>query len=396
MTKFFAFAAGCAAMMAVATPAAGQKMYGPGVSAAEIKIGNTMPYSGPASSYSSVGKAISAYFDKINAEGGVNGRKITFVSMDDGYQPSKTVEMTRKLVEQDEVLFIASSLGTVPSLAAQRYLNDRKVPQLFVASGATRWGDPQSFPWTMGWQPSYQSEARALARFALNAHPNSTMALLYQNDDSGKDYVKGFRDGLGEAKSKIVKELSYQVTDPTVDSQIMALKSSGADTFFLHASPKYAAQAIRKAYEINWRPHIVLASVAASVESVIAPAGSEKAIGAVTAAYLKDPTDKVWEGDSGYLDWVAFMKQWYPRGSLIDINNVYGYSIAQTVVQVLTQCGEDLTRENVMRQAASLKGMNLPMLLPGIRIDTGPSDFFPIEDLRLARFDGNSWVLIDP
>jgi len=267
---------------------------------------------------------------------------------------------------------------------------------LFVASGATRWGNPQNFPWTMGWQPGYQSEGQALARHALRAHPNEPIAILYQNDDSGKDYAKGFRDGLGEANSKIVKELSYQVTDPTVDSQIVALKSSGAETFFLHASPKFAAQAIRKAYEVNWRPNIILASVVASVESVIAPAGPEKAIGAVTASYLKDPTDKAWVGDQGYLDWVTFMKQWYPQGSLIDSSNVYGYALAQTLVQVLMQCGEDLTRENIMRQAASLKDVNLPMLLPGIRINTSASDFFPIEDFRLARFDGKSWILMDP
>ncbi|MCP3476762.1 ABC transporter substrate-binding protein [Bradyrhizobium sp. CCGUVB1N3] len=381
--------------MLTAAPVAAQKKYDLGASDTEIKIGQTMPYSGPASSYGTIGQSMAAYFEKINAEGGVNGRKIKFISYDDAFSPPKTVEQTRKLVESDEVLFVAASLGTAPNVAVQKYLNSRKVPQLLVASGATRWSDPKNFPWTMGWQPSYQAEGAALARYSLSARPGAKIGILYQNDDSGKDYVKGFKAGLGEAIRQIVAETSYEVTDPTVDSQVVALKTAGADVFFLHANPRFTAQAIRRAYELNWRPATIIASVGASVGTALAPAGLEKSIGSVTAAYLKDPTDKMWENDKAYLDWLAFMKQWYPRGSLTDGSNVYGYSLAQTIVLVLKKCGDDLTRENVMKQAASLKDVELPMLLPGIRINTSSEDFFPIEDMRLARFDGTSWVLMN-
>ncbi|WP_371930069.1 ABC transporter substrate-binding protein [Bradyrhizobium sp. CCGUVB1N3] len=387
--------AGIVAAMLTAAPVAAQKKYDLGASDTEIKIGQTMPYSGPASSYGTIGQSMAAYFEKINAEGGVNGRKIKFISYDDAFSPPKTVEQTRKLVESDEVLFVAASLGTAPNVAVQKYLNSRKVPQLLVASGATRWSDPKNFPWTMGWQPSYQAEGAALARYSLSARPGAKIGILYQNDDSGKDYVKGFKAGLGEAIRQIVAETSYEVTDPTVDSQVVALKTAGADVFFLHANPRFTAQAIRRAYELNWRPATIIASVGASVGTALAPAGLEKSIGSVTAAYLKDPTDKMWENDKAYLDWLAFMKQWYPRGSLTDGSNVYGYSLAQTIVLVLKKCGDDLTRENVMKQAASLKDVELPMLLPGIRINTSSEDFFPIEDMRLARFDGTSWVLMN-
>ncbi|MBR0755509.1 ABC transporter substrate-binding protein [Bradyrhizobium jicamae] len=387
--------AGLVVTALAAEPAAAQKKYDTGASDTEIKIGQTMPYSGPASSYGTIGQAMAAYFEKVNSEGGVNGRKINFISYDDGFSPPKTVEQTRKLVESDEVLFVAASLGTAPNVAVQKYLNGRKVPQLLVASGATRWGDPKNFPWTMGWQPSYQAEGAALAKYALGAHPNAKIGILYQNDDSGKDYVKGFRAGLGEATKQIVGEVSYEVTDPTVDSQVVVLKTAGADVFFLHANPRFVAQAIRRAFELNWRPSTFIASVGASVGSALAPAGLEKSIGSVTSAYLKDPTDKSWENDKAYLDWVAFMKQWYPRGNLADASNVYGYSMAQTIVAVLKQCGDDLTRENVMKQAASLKNVELPMLLPGIRLNTSADDFFPIEEMRLAKFDGTSWVLMD-
>ncbi len=388
---------GCLALAAavIAAPACAQKKYDPGASDTEIRIGQTMPYSGPASSYGTIGQVMAAYFDKINAEGGVNGRKIRLISYDDAFSTPKTVEQTRKLVEGDEVLFMASSLGTAPNVAVQKYLNSRKVPQLFVVSGATRWGDPKSFPWTIGWQPSYQTEGAMLAHYALSTHPAAKIGILYQNDDSGKDYLKGFKAGLGEAVKQIVAETSYELSDPTVDSQIIALKTSGADVFFLHANPRFSAQAIRRAFELNWHPAMLIASVGASVGSALVPAGPEKAIGAVTAAYLKDPTDKVWANDKGYLDWLAFMKQWYPRGDLLDGANVQGYSLAQSIVLVLKQCGDDLTRENVMKQAAALNNVELPMLLPGIYLNTSADDFFPIEDMRLARFDGTTWVLMD-
>nr|WP_249166811.1 ABC transporter substrate-binding protein [Bradyrhizobium sp. JYMT SZCCT0428] len=346
--------------------ASAQKKYDPGASDTEIKIGQTMPYSGPASSYATIGLAMKAYFDKINAEGGVNGRKITLLSQDDGFVSSKTVEATRKLVEQDDVLFIAGSLGTAPNAAVQRYLNIKKVPQLFVATGATRWGDPEHFPWTMGWQPSYQIEGAILGRYTAATYPTAKIGVLYQNDDSGKDYIKGFKAGLGDAAKLIVAETSYELSDPTVDSQVITLKTAGAEVFFLHANPRFVAQAIRRTFELTWKPAIILPSVGASVGAALAPPGLEKSIGAVTAAYMKDPTDKVWESDKGFQDWLAFMKQWYPRGSLIDGSNVYGYSMAQTIVQVLKQCGDELTRENVMKQAASMKDLELPMLLPGI------------------------------
>ena len=371
-----------------------QKKYDPGASDTEIKIGQTMPYSGPASSYSTIGLVMKAYFDKINAEGGVNGRKITLLSQDDGFVSSKTVEATRKLVEQDDVLFIAGSLGTAPNAAVQKYLNIKKVPQLFVATGATRWGDPEHFPWTMGWQPSYQIEGAILGRYTAATYPTAKIGVLYQNDNSGKDYIKGFKAGLGDAAKLIVAETSYELSDPTVNSQVITLKTAGADVFFLHANPKFVAQAIRRTFELNWKPAIILPSVGASVGAALAPAGLEKSIGAVTAAYMKDPTDKVWESDKGFQDWLAFMKQWYPRGSLIDGSNVYGYSMAQTIVQVLKQCGDELTRENVMKQAASMTDLELPMLLPGISLSTSAKDFFPIKQMRLARFDGTSWIVM--
>jgi branched-chain amino acid transport system substrate-binding protein len=388
------FVALLAAMIAV-MPARAQKKYDPGVSDTEIKMGQTMPYSGPASSYGTIGQAMSAYFDKVNAEGGVNGRKITFISYDDGFSVPKTVEQTRKLVESDEVLMVVSSLGTATNVAVQKYLNSRKVPQLFVTSGATRWGDPKSYPWTMGWQPSYFAEGAMLARYALRKNPEAKIGVLYQNDDSGRDYIRGFKAGLGDAAKQIVAETTYEVTDPTVDSQVVTLKAAGADTFFLHANPRFSAQAIRRAYELTWRPTMLIASVGASIGSALKPAGLEKSVGAVTGAYLKDPTDKSWDHDQGYLDWVDFMNKWYPRGSLSESANVQGYSLAQMVVLVLKQCGDNLTRENVMKQAASLKDVELPMLLPGIRVNTSAEDFFPVEDMRLARFDGTTWVLMD-
>jgi branched-chain amino acid transport system substrate-binding protein len=382
-----------AAALAVAGPAAAQKKYDRGASDTEIKIGQTMPYSGPASAYGTVGRAEAAYFQMINEQGGVNGRRLTLISLDDGYSPARTVEQIRRLVEEDGVLFIFQSLGTPTNTAIQKYLNARKVPQLFVATGATKWGDPQNFPWTMGWQPNYQSESRIYAKYLLQHKPNAKIGVLYQNDDYGKDYVKGLKDGLGSKASLIVKEVSYEVTDPSVDSQIITLQASAADTFFIVATPKFAAQAIRKSYDIGWRPLGVLNNVSASVATVLEPAGLDKSVGLITAAYIKDPTDPQWQKNKAFKDWVEWMKKYYPQGDLTDSFNVVGYTVAQTLVQTLKQCGDDLSRENLMRQAASLKDLELPMLLPGIRINTSANDFYPLEQMQLARFDGKRWVL---
>ena len=375
----------------VAGPAAAQS---PGVTPTEVKIGNTNPYSGPASAYGTIGKALAAYFTKVNAEGGVNGRKIDFVTLDDGYSPPKTVEMVRRLVEQDQVAFVFQTLGTPTNSAIHKYLNQAKVPHLFVATGATKWGDPQHFPWTMGWQPTYQTEGHIYAQYVLRNVPNAKIGILYQNDDYGKDYVKGLKDGLGEAGRKlIVLEQSYEVTDPTIDSQIVNLKNSGANVFYNVTIPKYAAQAIKKTAEIGWKPLHLLNNVSNSVGAVLKPAGLQNSKDIVSTFYLKDPTDPTWQNDAGYKDWLAFMKKYYPEGDLSDLGNVYGYTVAQGLVQVLKQCGNDLSRENVMKQAASIKGLSLPMLLPGVKVNTGPTDFYPIEQEQLAKFDGERWVL---
>jgi branched-chain amino acid transport system substrate-binding protein len=377
---------------ALSSAALAEKQYDTGATDTEIKIGGISPYSGPASAYSNIGKAIAAYFDKVNAEGGINGRKLKFISVDDGYNPAKTVEQARKLVEQDEVLFIFQTLGTPSNSAIHKYMNTKKVPQLFVATGATKWGDPKNFPWTMGWQPNYQSEAKNYATHILESNPNAKIAVLYQNDDYGKDYLKGFEDGLGDkAKTMIVSKVTYEVTDPTIDSQMVTLKNSGADTFFNITTPKFAAQAIKKAAEIGWKPTQYLNSVSNAVGSVLVPAGASNAVGVISALYLKDPTDPQYQKGKEYEDWLAWMKQYNPKGDLKDNFNVYGYTVAQTLVQVLKQCGDDLTRANIMKQAASLN-MTLPMLLPGVNIKTGPDDFFPIEREQLVKFDGKTWV----
>lgn len=380
-----------AALVAGAGTGLAQKKYDPGASDKEIVIGDTKPYSGPASAYGTIGKAIAAYFDKVNAEGGINGRKVRYISLDDGYNPAKTVEQVRKLVEEEEVLFVFNPLGTPSNTAIHKYMNQKKVPQLFVATGATKWGDPKNFPWTMGWQPNYQGEAKIYAAHILETKPDAKIAVLYQNDDYGKDYLTGLEEGLGAKKSMIVAKASYEVTDPTVDSQMLALKASGADTFFNVATPKFAAQAIRKAAEIGWKPTHYINNVSASVGSVLTPAGLDNAKDLITTAYLKDPTDPQWKDTPEFKDWAAWMAKHYPSGDLKDVSNVFGYSVAQTVVQVLKQCGDTLTRENVMKQAASLN-MTVPMLLPGVNIQTGPNDFFPIEREQLARFDGKTWL----
>src|SRR5918911_1244275 len=374
---------------ALALPALAQRKYDPGASDREIKIGNTNPYSGPASAYGAIGKSISAYFRMVNDRGGINGRRLNFVTYDDGYSPPKTVEMVRKLVEQDEVLLLFQSLGTPSNTAIQKYMNAKKVPQLFVATGATKWNDPKHFPWTMGWQPNYQTEARIYAKHILQTKPNAKIAVLYQNDDYGKDYLKGFEDGLGaKAASMIVAKASYEVSEPTVDSQIVQLKSSGADVFFNITTPKFAAQAIRAAYDTGWKPTHYLNNVSNSVGSVLKPAGLEKAVGIITSAYLKDPTDKRWANDAAMKTWREFMAKYNPEGDLSDPFNVYGYTVAATLEQVLKQCGDTLTRENVMKQAASLKRFRVETMLPGISITTSPTDFAPIEAVPLERFNG--------
>ncbi|HET9922743.1 MAG TPA: ABC transporter substrate-binding protein [Methylomirabilota bacterium] len=365
-----------------------------GVTPTEIKIGHTNPYSGPASAYGTIGKVITAYFKKVNDEGGVNGRKINFITYDDAYTPPKTVEMVRRLVEQDQVAFVFNTLGTPTNTAIHKYMNQQKVPHLFVATGATKWNDPKNFPWTMGWQPNYQAEGQIYAKYVLKNVPDAKVGILYQNDDYGKDYVKGFKDGLGDAAKKlVVSEQSYETTDPTIDSQILNLKGSGANVFFNVTIPKFAVQAIKKAHDIGWKPLHLLNSVSSSVGVVLRPAGLEASRDLLTTYYIQDPTDPQWKNLQGYKDWLAFMKKYYPEGNLEDAFNVYGYSVAQTLVHVLKQCGNDLSRENIMRQAASMKDLALPMLLPGIKINTSPTDFAPIEQEQLAKFDGERWVL---
>jgi len=379
--------------LSIHTAAWTQKKYDPGASDTEIKIGQTMPYSGPASSYGTIGRAEAAYFKKVNDEGGVNGRKIVFLSLDDGYSPPKAVEATRRLVEQDQVLLMFGSLGTATNTAVQGYLNGRKVPQLFVTTGASKWNDPQNHPWTMGFQPNYHTEAQIYVKYILQAKPNARIGVLYQNDDYGKDYLKGVKDGLGERLAKmLVAELAYEVTDATIDSQILQMQSMGVDVLIDATSPKFAAQAIRKAYDIGWKPLHILNNTSVSVGSVLTPAGLDKSIGLVTSLYGKDPTDSRWDSDPGMIAWRTFMKTYYPDGNLIDNSNVFGYSQARTLVQVLKQCGDNLSRENVMKQAASLRDFDTGVSLPGITINTSPSDFAPIKAVQLARFDGKTWV----
>ena len=377
--------------LGLAPAAQAQKRYDPGASDAEIKIGNIIPYSGPASAYGTIGKAAGAYFAKVNAEGGVNGRKIVFISVDDAYSPAKTVEQARKLVEQDEVLAIFLPLGTSQNLAIQKYMNARKVPQLFVATGATRWGNVQENPWTIGWQPTYQSEGRAYAQHILKNHPNAKLAVLMQNDDFGKDYQKGLLDGLGDkAKSQVVMTQTYETSDPTIDSQIVTMKGSGADTLVILATPKFAAMAIKKVGELGWTPTRYLANVSNSVGSVLKPAGLDVSKGLYSANYLRDPTDPAVQATKEYQDFAAFMKQYYPGGDPTDVLNLIGYSAAQTLVQTIKQAGDNLTRENLMKQALSLN-LSLPMLYPGIRVETSASDAYPVEQWQLIQFNGTRY-----
>jgi ABC-type branched-subunit amino acid transport system substrate-binding protein len=397
LTRRTILAAAPSALAFAALPARAAKQYGPGVTDTEIKIGNTCFYTGPASSYGTIGKAMAAYYKMINDQGGVNGRKVNFLSYDDAYSPPKTVEQTRRLVEQDEVLLDAGPLGTPTNSAIWHYMNEKKVPQLFVSTGATKWDDPKGHPWTIGWQPNYQSEGRIYAAFIAKEKPDGKIGVLYQNDDFGKDYLKGVKDGLGDkAKSMVIVEASYETTDPTVESQIVDMKAKGVDVFVNTAIPKFAAQSIRKASEIGWKPLHILSSIGNSVAATLKPAGLENAKDLVSDFYLKDPNDVTWKDDPGFKEWVAFMDKYYPDGDKTDAGNVYGPSNAATIVQVLKQCGDELTRENVMKQAADLHDFTVPMLLPGIKINTSPTDFSPVKQVQMGRFDGVQWRLFGP
>ena len=390
---WIAAVAASAVALASTGSALAQKKYDTGASDTEIKIGNIMPYSGPASAYGVIGKTEAAYFNKINAEGGINGRKINFITYDDGYSPPKAVEQARKLVESDEVLLVFNPLGTPSNTAIEKYMNTKKVPQLFVATGATKWNEPKDFPWTRGWQPSYQSEARIYAKYLMKEKPGAKIAVLFQNDDFGKDYLKGLKDGLGAKSSMIVAEEGYETSEPSIDNHIVKLKASGADVFISITTPKFAAQAIKKLAEMNWTPLHIVSNVSASVGGVIKPAGFENAQGILSAAYAKDGADAQWDNDPGMKKFLDFLAKYYPDGNKLDGSVVYGYGAAQTMVKVLQMCGDDLTRENVMKQAASLKEFTPDTLLPGVTINTSATDFAPIKQLQMMRFKGEKWEL---
>jgi ABC-type branched-subunit amino acid transport system substrate-binding protein len=387
-------AAVAAAAVAAALAACGAKKSEPGVTDTEIRLGQTMPYSGPASAYGVIGQTELAYFKMVNEQGGINGRKINLISLDDAYSPPRAVEQVRKLIEEDQVAALFQTLGTPTNTAIQKYVNAKQVPHLFLATGATKWGDPKNYPWTIGFQPSYQIEARIYARYILDQNPGARIAVIYQNDDYGKDYLHGLKEALADkAASMIVAEASYEVTDPTVDSQIVSLKASGADTLVTIATPKFAAQAIRKVHDLGWRPLHILNNVAVSVGAVLTPAGLDKSVGLITAAYFKDPTEPRWADDPGMQRWRSFMEKYMPGVDMTDLLYVYGYGAAQLMVRLLEQCGDDLSRANMMRQAANMKNVELDILLPGIVFDTGPDDFYGIERLQLQRFDGKRWAL---
>jgi branched-chain amino acid transport system substrate-binding protein len=386
-------AAALAAVAIVLAPvgAFAQKKYDTGATDTEIKIGNIMPYSGPASAYAVIGKTEAAYFNKINAEGGINGRKIKFISYDDGYLPPKAVEQARKLVESDGVLLIFNSLGTPSNSAIQKYMNDKKVPQLFVATGASKWNDPKNFPWTMGWQPSYQIEARIYAKYILKEKPDARIGLLYQNDDFGKDYLKGLKEALGDKTSMIVASENYETEEPSIDDHVVKLKEAGANVFVSITTPKFAAQAIKKLAELDWHPMHFLSNVSTSIGGVIEPAGYENSQGILSATYAKDSADPQWDNDPGMMNVLAFLKQYDSSANKLDASVIFGYGVAQTLVHVLKMCGDDLTRANVMKQAASLTDLEIDTLLPGIKINTSPTDFAPINQLKMMRFKGRKW-----
>jgi branched-chain amino acid transport system substrate-binding protein len=365
----------------------------PGVTATEIKIGQTMPYSGPASAYAVIGRVDAAYLKMINDQGGINGRKIVLLSEDDSYNPAKAVEMTRKLVENDHVAFIFNALGTPSNTAIQKYLNDRKIPQIFVASGADKWGNFKDFPWTIGYQPSYRTEAQIYAKYILKVRPHAKIAILYQNDDFGKDYIAGLKDVFGSKYDQmVVKVASYETSDTTLDTQVIALQASGADTLVTAATPKFAAQTIRKVYSLNWKPMHFLTNVSASISTVLEPVGLEKSVGIISAGYAKDPIDPAFKDDAGFKQWREFMRRYMPDADPTDGNYVFGYNVSMALVQVLKQCGNDLSRENIMRQATNLKDLEEPALLPGIKVSTSPTNYHPIRQMQLMRWDGRLWV----
>ena len=382
------------ALLSGSRAAFAQKKYDNGASDTEIKLGHCGPYSGPASAYGVIGKAIEAYWKSVNDAGGINGRKVNFVTLDDGYSPAKTVEVVRQLVEQDKVLCLFNTLGTPSNTAIQKYMNQKKVPQLYVATGASKWGRPKEFPWTMGYQPDYHTEAVIYAKHILANIKDAKVGVLMQNDDFGKDYVDGFKEGLGKDAGNIIAKLvTYEVTDPTVESQIIQLKDSGANVFFNVATPKFAAQAIRKAADIGWKPAQYMTNVSASVTSVMKPAGFDNGQGIITAAYLKDPTDKRWEDDAELKTWRAWMDKYMPGANQGDANYVYAYSVSFLMQQTLAKCGDTLTHENVMKQAANFQKLRVPMLLPGITVSTSPTDYYPIQAVQLQRFKGETWDL---
>ena len=394
-TKRRTFLAGVssAAVLSASGTAFAQKKYSEGASDTEIKIGNTNPYSGPASAYGVIGKTIAAYWKSVNEAGGINGRKVNFITLDDGYNPAKTVECIRQLVEQDKVLCTFNTLGTPCNTAIHKYMNQKKVPMLFVATGASKWGNPKEFPWTMGYQPDYHTEAVIYAKHILANIKDAQIGVLMQNDDYGKDYWEGFKEGLGKEAGRIVKHVTYEVTDPTVDSQVIQLKDSGANVFFNVSIPKFAAQSMRKAANINWKPAIYLNNVSGQVTTTMKPAGFENVQGVITAAWLKDPTDHQWDGDAEMKTWREWMAKYNPNGNLGDVNYVYAYSVSFLMEQTLKKCGDNLTRENLMRQAANHQKLRVPGLLPGITVSTSPTDFYPVQAVQLQRFKGESWDL---
>jgi len=391
--RTFVAGASAAALLTGRSVAFAQKKYDEGASDTEIKIGHTNPYSGPASAYGVIGKTIQAYWKSVNEAGGINGRKVNFITYDDGYSPPKTVELIRQLVEQDRVLCTFNTLGTPTNTAIHKYMNQKKVPMLFVATGASKWGDPKHFPWTMGFQPDYHTEGVIYAKHILANVKDAKIAVLMQNDDYGKDYWEGFKEGLGKDAGRVVKHVSYEVTDPTVDSQVIQLKDTGANVFFNIATPKFAAQAMRKAGDIGWKPVIYLNNVSSSVASTMKPAGFDNVQGVMTAQYLMDPTDKQWDGNDEMKAWVEWMKKYNAGASLQDASNVFAYSVSTLMHETLKKCGDNLTRENVMRQAANFQKFRLRMLLPGITVSTSPTDFYPIQAVQLSRFKGETWEL---
>jgi len=365
-----------------------------GVTATEIKIGHTIPYSGPASAYGAIGHGHMAFFKRLNEQGGIAGRKINLISLDDGYSPPKTVEQVRRLVEQDQVAFLFNTLGTPNNSAIQKYVNQKKVPHLFLSTGADKWGNPKDFPWTMGWQPSYRTEAQIYAKYIMKNVPNAKVAVLYQNDDFGKDYLIGLKDGFGAQYSKyVLKEFSFEVTDATIDSQAVSMQTTGADTIVTAATPKFAAQMIRKVADMGWKPLHFLTNVSTSVGAVITPAGPEKAVGIITSSYLKDPTDATWANDAGMAEWRAFMKAYMPDADTTDGGYVFSYGVCTTLVQMLKQCGNDFSRENIIKQAASIKNLAVPVLLPGITVNTSPENYHPIRQMQLSKWNGKTWEL---